>query len=231
LVDIFISYAREDRKRARILAKQLEDYGWNVWWDPKIPPGKTFVSVIKEAIEEANCVVVLWSKNSINSEWVHEEAAIAKRRGILVPANIEHVEPPLGFGLIQAADLTNWKTGKNHLGFESLINAISILIKPPKTNEQTGLDDEITEQNTNKQLQSDKMDVTQPSPIISHRDGMSSKLELDTTSTVTAKPHEFSKKNITLFLLISIGVSVSFLAILYLSYSYVLSNISANLLK
>jgi hypothetical protein len=80
-----------------------------VWWGRTIPPGKTFDQVIQEAIESARCVVVLWSKGSIISDWVKEEANIGKQRKILVPAKIDSVEPPLGFGLIQAADLTDCK--------------------------------------------------------------------------------------------------------------------------
>ncbi len=51
MADIFISYASEDRSRVEPLAKALEDQGCSVWWDPQIPPGKTFFGVIKEALE------------------------------------------------------------------------------------------------------------------------------------------------------------------------------------
>jgi hypothetical protein len=132
MAEIFISYAREDRSRVEPLAKALEDQGWSVWWDPRIPPGKTFFEVIKEALEAAKCVVVLWSKQSIDSEWVLEEAYFGKRRGILIPAKIDSVDPPLGFGLIQAADLTDWNEGVIHPDFENLVNAIENVAKPSK---------------------------------------------------------------------------------------------------
>jgi len=132
MADIFISYASEDRLRAEILAKALEEQGWSVWWDRIIPPGKTFDQVIQEAINAARCVVVLWSKISIKSDWVKEEANIAKERKTLVPAKIDPVDPPIGFGLIQAADLTNWVAEKSHLGFSSLLNAISEIAGPPE---------------------------------------------------------------------------------------------------
>jgi hypothetical protein len=64
--DIFISYARPDRPRAELLARHLEAQGWTVWWDWKIPAGKTFRQVIQTALDEARCVVVLWSAQSIN---------------------------------------------------------------------------------------------------------------------------------------------------------------------
>ena len=59
--DIFISYARPDRDRARQMAEALEQRGWSVWWDHEIPPGRNFDDVIEEALGAASCVVVLWS--------------------------------------------------------------------------------------------------------------------------------------------------------------------------
>lgn len=134
--DIFISYANVDIARAKNLAKALEEKGWSVWWDRAIPPGKTFDVVIEEAINAARCVVVLWSKKSIRSEWVKEEAAIAHKRGILVPAKIDPIDPPLGFGRIQAADLTDWKAGTSNLGFDALLNAIAQVAGPPVENDK-----------------------------------------------------------------------------------------------
>jgi len=49
--DIFISYKREDRPRAREIANKFKEHGFSVWWDRKIPPGKTFDQVIQEALD------------------------------------------------------------------------------------------------------------------------------------------------------------------------------------
>ena len=128
MADIFISYSSEDRDRVIPIVNGLQKQGWSVWYDRTIPPGKTFDQVIEEAITAAKCIIVLWSKNSIKSEWVKEEATRGKRRQTLVPALIDPVEPPLGFGLIQAADLTNWKGEPNHEGFLQLTEALAGLI-------------------------------------------------------------------------------------------------------
>jgi len=136
MADIFISYASKDRSRVEPLAHALEARGWSVWWDRTIPPGKSFDQVIEEAITAARCVVVLWSKKSIRSDWVKEEAGIGKRGKILVPAKIDLVEPPLGFGLIQAADLTDWKTDTSHTAFASFLSAISDIVGPPPQQEK-----------------------------------------------------------------------------------------------
>lgn len=37
MADIFISYATEDRERAKALAEALELRGWSVWWTGRSP--------------------------------------------------------------------------------------------------------------------------------------------------------------------------------------------------
>lgn len=107
--DIFISYKSSDRPKAQKIGKRLEEEGWSVWWDRKIPPGQSFSKVLEEALNSAKCVVVLWSKASVASDWVQNEAAEGDRRGILVPAFIEETAPPFEFRRIQAASLLDWE--------------------------------------------------------------------------------------------------------------------------
>src|SRR2546422_9121085 len=125
MTDIFLSYASEDRERASKLASSLEACGWSVWWDRKIIAGQTFDQVIEHELETAKSVVVLWSKDSISSEWVKNEAAVAAERGVLVPALIGLVKLPLEFRRKQAADLVNWDGDPSHKGFQALCDGIA----------------------------------------------------------------------------------------------------------
>jgi hypothetical protein len=128
MADIFISYARADRARAEKLARVLGQLGWSVWWDRFIPPGKTFDEVIEEALGSAKCVIVLWSHDSVKSEWVKAEASDAAQRRILVPILADAVTIPLEFRRIQTARLIDWDNLPGNRGWEELSHALAALM-------------------------------------------------------------------------------------------------------
>ena len=102
MADIFISYAREDQPLATVLADQLEQAGWAVWWDRDIPVGKDYDLIIDAELESARCVIVLWTKDSVLSRNVKDEANEALTREKLLPIQIGAVRPPMGFRMIQS---------------------------------------------------------------------------------------------------------------------------------
>lgn len=124
MADIFISYASEDREIAKMLASILAVEGWSIWWDREIIPGQTFDHVIETELEKAKCVVVLWSRNSVSSEWVKSEAAVALDGGVLVPANLDGTKLPLEFRRKQTAMMTDWSGESSHEGFQALYKGI-----------------------------------------------------------------------------------------------------------
>ena len=120
--DIFISYSRQDQARVKSLAEALhKTCGWSVWWDTHIPAGKTFDEDIETSLDEARCVVVVWSKASINSRWVQTEAGEGLCRGILVPVSIDNAKIPLAFSRIQTADFSAWQGDTNAEVFQKLL--------------------------------------------------------------------------------------------------------------
>lgn len=130
---IFLSYASEDRDRAREIAADLEALGWAVWWDHKLQAGKTFAGVIESEIKKSDCVLVLWSKASISSRWVRDEANEGLERGVLVPVLIDAVEPPMGFRSIHAANLIGYHGDQAAPGFRQLVADLKALLKPGTT--------------------------------------------------------------------------------------------------
>src|SRR5512144_1254202 len=128
MADIFISYLHEDIEAAEKVAEAREDQGWSVFWDRRILPGKRFDDFLWEQIQAARCVVVLWSRQSVHSAWVRDEAREGQKRGILVPALLDDVLPPFGFGAIQAANLIGWNGDPTQWGFRQLSQAVSFAV-------------------------------------------------------------------------------------------------------
>ena len=108
MIDVFISYARPDRPRIEQLAVALQATGYSVWWDHEIAGGTAFASEIERALNEAKAVVVAWSVSAIQSDWVMDEATIAKDAGKLVPIQLDATRPPLGFRQYQIVDFSSW---------------------------------------------------------------------------------------------------------------------------
>jgi hypothetical protein len=137
MADIFLSYANEDRDRAAQVAALLESAGWIVWWDRRIPAGRTWRAVLEEALVGARCMIVLWSHNSVDSPWVAEEAEEARRQGkTLVPVLIQRVEPPMGFRAIQAADLAKWDGSGDDSAVQQLVADLKSLLGTPHDEEK-----------------------------------------------------------------------------------------------
>ena len=126
---IFISYASQDRDTAERIARALEAQGWAVWWDRKISPGKKYDEVIHKALGSAQCIVVLWSQHSVDSDWVKEEAEEGKERGILVPVVIGEAPIPLGFRRVQAANLVGWRGSFDDSEFQEFRASVARLVK------------------------------------------------------------------------------------------------------
>ncbi len=123
--NVFVSYANEDREVARALVEALKQRGWPVWWDREIPPGTQYETYIKSKLDDAACVVVLWSKHSVDSRWVRGEADAVADRGKLVPARVDASEIPLGFRAIQTADLTEWDGSLTAPALVDLLNGVA----------------------------------------------------------------------------------------------------------
>ena len=108
MADIFFSYKSDERDRVAPIVAALEAEGWTVFWDRKTPVGISWSQYIQENLAQAQCVVVVWSRQSIESHWVETEAGEGRDRRCLVPLKLDDVTPPFGFGHIQAADFTRW---------------------------------------------------------------------------------------------------------------------------
>ena len=124
-VTLFLSYARADEAFARRLAAALEHSGYTIWWDALIEGGAAFGRSIAKALESADAVLVLWSKTSVESDWVKDEAAQGRERHRLIPLSLDGTKPPLGFRQYQVIDLAHWHGRRNAPQFEAIERAIA----------------------------------------------------------------------------------------------------------
>ena len=135
MADVFLSYAREDLDRARSVAGVLQARGWSVWWDRRLRGGTDFTAAIQQQLDEAHCIIVLWSKAGVVSQFVRDEAAEGLHNGRLVPALVDDCRPPLGFRQLHTIWLGDWLTTEAGEGLDRLIEAISAIVKPQLVSE------------------------------------------------------------------------------------------------
>ena len=90
---IFISYASADRDRAEELAHSLQVDGYTVWWDTKLLGGQQYRKAILAQLEMARATIVIWTKASVESDWVYDEASRARAAGKLIPIRVRELDP------------------------------------------------------------------------------------------------------------------------------------------
>jgi hypothetical protein len=147
MADIFFSYTKADRARIQPLIAALKEQNWTVWWDSNIYGGDSWSDVIEAELTKARCVIVAWSELSAKSAWVKEEARAASKAQKLVPVLLDSMDPPFGFGGIQAVDLSSWTNSKEAPEFLSLCAAIEgKLGSPPPGQSASGLSSRAAQQ-------------------------------------------------------------------------------------
>jgi len=77
-MQVYMSYAQQDRELAWNLAKALKNAGLHVWIDiDNIYPGDNWAEVIGKALKESQAMVVLLTPSALQSEWVRKDIAYA----------------------------------------------------------------------------------------------------------------------------------------------------------
>lgn len=128
---VFFSYSRADQKFARPIIEILQRAGYSVWWDGLLGGGERYANTTATALANARAVVVLWSKTSLQSHWVNDEAAEARDRRSLVPLSLDGSEPPLGFRQFQTIDVSKSKGHPGSPAMQQLLDAVAALHDRP----------------------------------------------------------------------------------------------------
>ena len=130
MADIFISYSRSDRERVARLADALHSSGYSIWWDSDLAGGVEYSREIEARINAAKAVVVVWSRKSIESTWVADEAELGRDTGKLVPLVIDDIQPKIGFRQFQSIDFCNWTGDVGEPCFATLKQALARHVEP-----------------------------------------------------------------------------------------------------
>lgn len=125
---IFLSYAREERTKARMVFNALGYQGWNVFMDEDIPNAERWGQYLSQKLDSVRCVLVLWSPAARISDWVLKEAGSGLRRKIIVQASLDGEPPPARFAGFQANNLAEWGGEKNNPEFLRILAAVAMKI-------------------------------------------------------------------------------------------------------
>ena len=127
--DVFISYARSTEPQAKEIADALRSSGYSVWRDDEIPAHKPYAQVIEERLRSSKAVVVIWSADAANSQWVRAEADAARELGTLVQVTVDGTMPPLPFNQIQCAHVECSGRGVGGNGWDKLTSSLAALVE------------------------------------------------------------------------------------------------------
>jgi TolB-like protein/lipoprotein NlpI len=135
---LFLSYTRADADQAASIRDILERRGFEVWWDQLLESGVNYLPTTEAALEAADAVVVLWSKLSVDSAWVRDEAQRGRERGCLVPVSLDGTISPLGFRQIQLLDLSGWTGSPDAPEIERLVTALRNRVAAREPGDEAG---------------------------------------------------------------------------------------------
>lgn len=125
MAEVFISYGRASEAVAKRVEGALKAAGHGAWRDDQLPAHQAYAKVIEQRLRGADAVVVLWSAQAAQSEWVRAEADFARSERKLVQAQLDDTLPPIPFNQIQCADLRGWRGHRNHKGWVKLAESVA----------------------------------------------------------------------------------------------------------
>jgi hypothetical protein len=127
---VFVSYSHADKVRVGLLVDQLKTR-FNVFWDDQLEPGNVWRHALADKLNQARCVLALWTKHLDESSFVTSEVERASRRGVLLPVKLDpDAYVPLGFDRWQHLDLSGWP-GQGTRGLAPLFERIRRLLAQP----------------------------------------------------------------------------------------------------
>ena len=121
---IFISYSRKDKLFVDKLCRNLVSEKVFLWLDRwELKPGDSLIDSIQLALQQAGAVLIVLSKNYIESAWCKKEMntslirELEEKGNVIIPVVIENCDtPPFLREKLYADFRTNWDEGYRSLG-------------------------------------------------------------------------------------------------------------------
>lgn len=98
---VFVSYAHKDNEKVLDLIKLLKRKMCRIWYDEGLTPGGSWNDDLANHISKCECVIIIITNNSIQSQYVKSELnyAISLNKKIY-PVFLENVELPAGLAMM-----------------------------------------------------------------------------------------------------------------------------------
>lgn len=126
---IFVSYSRRDINIVQKLALDLEESGYDVWWDVSdLKGGDSWARTIEAALRASKYCLIVLSPDSIESIWVEKEYtfAIAQRLKI-IPILFKSCQIPMALANLHYID---FRENRYILGKWELLRALRENLQP-----------------------------------------------------------------------------------------------------
>ena len=132
MADIFISYSKDQPEPTVALSRYLKRIGYSTWWDTRLLSGEQFEARITEEIRGAKYVIVIWTPQSVRSDWVRAEAQLADKLKKLITIrtpDLDYARIPLPFNNRHTDLISERGKIRQALQFYSLNSEIDVLRK------------------------------------------------------------------------------------------------------
>ncbi|MCD4777362.1 MAG: TIR domain-containing protein [Desulfobacterales bacterium] len=123
MIKLFLSHSSKDKKVVRKIATDLQNHGYQIWFDEwKIFVGESITQKIEKGLEDSDFVVVILSSYSVESGWVAKEwqsrigREATEKQVHILPIRLENCKIPQLLLDKKYADFSNdYKSGLNEL--------------------------------------------------------------------------------------------------------------------
>lgn len=137
MADLFISYGLRETLWVSKLVRTLNAEGYTVSWEHAAAPGddvRTNDSI--QALNNAQCVLAVWSDTSVDDHWVLSDAERALQQNKLISVVARSAVIPLAFRRNETVFMQNWDARTNGVNdYGKLLAAISAFVTPSQPSE------------------------------------------------------------------------------------------------